>query len=205
MLVLQGCSTMQLPDYPQASANSHKNSTTKNDLCIGLRAMTDPRDLEQYFGTDLSARNVLPVYVVAENKNASSSFVVSQEHISLQHNATKDTVRQGDYTVTGKSSGGAAAAMMGAGGLLVVPLIAAPVLPVLIVGGAKAMSNASVVKRNLASKGLWTRTVSPGKSVDGFVYFNLPEKNGSVKDYSLVIQVDELGNDAKHEFILPLE
>jgi hypothetical protein len=189
-----GCAPMQIPDYPKITAGSFRNATTKQDLSIAVRAMTDKKELEQYFGTDLSALKVLPVYVVAENRSLSTSFLLSKDNISLEHKVARDRIRQGSDSVAGESRGGTAVAVVGV----------ATLSPLLLLAGAKAISDATVVKQNLASKALETRTVSPGKSVDGFVYFTLPDGKVPLLDWSISLHVKELG-DSVHQFVFDLE
>jgi hypothetical protein len=189
-----GCTTLQMPDYPKTAANSLKNATTKNDLCIAVRAITDKNDLDQYFGADLIAdNNVLPVYVVAENRNPSTSFLLFKDHIALQHKQTGEDGKRGYDPVTGRSIGGEITSLVGAGGL------------VLLFAGQKAQSNAAVIKQNIVSKELQTRTISPGKSVDGFVYFTLPDKKFSLADWSVSLDAKELGSNYVHQFLFTIE
>ncbi len=197
-----GCGTMQIPDYPKTTASSFRNATTKQDLCIAVRAMTDKKELEQYFGTDLSALKILPVYVVAENRNLSTSFLVSKDNISLVHKETMNSMRRGSDSVTGEpSTGYKAAAVVGAVGFLA---MSPPLVPFMLVG-AKAGSDATVIKQNLTSKAFETRTVSPGKSVDGFVYFTLPDEKLSFANWCISMHVKELGSDSSHQFVCDLE
>ena len=198
---LYGCGTMQVKDYPRSSAATLGNAVTKNNLCIAARAVTDKKDLEQYFGTDLTELKILPVYIVAENRNISSSFLLSNDYISLQHTSGLEGAKHGDRSVSGKSPGGAATAMAGGASLLLVPLAA----PALLFTGLKAVSDASVIKQNLASKTLYTGTISPGKSTDGFVYFTLPGEGGTLKDWTISVKVKELGTDETQQFTLTLE
>jgi hypothetical protein len=193
---LYGCSTMQIPDYPKTSVTEIGNATTKKDLCIAVRAITDKNDLEHYFGTDLSELRVVPVYVVAENKNMSISFLLSKDRMALKHREAKGSTNRGEYTVTGDSTGGAVATGAGAAALVLAPVLA---LPLLFAGG-KAISDATIVKQNMASKSLQTRTVSPGRSIDGFVYFTLPDPKTSLADWSVSLEVKELGSDLTHNF-----
>lgn len=196
-----GCATMQIPDYPKTPVSSYSNATTKNELCIAVHAMTEKKDLKQYFGTDLSALKIVPIYIVAENRSPSSSFLLLKDHVSLQNKSTQDGLKQADRTGTGESLGGEVAVVTGSAALLVVPVLA----PLLLFPGFKAISDAEVVKHNLAAKELQTRTISPGKSVDGFVYFKLPDESGPLRNWYISIQARELGGSTSHQFTFTLE
>lgn len=190
-----GCATMQIPDYPKPSSNALKREKSINNLNIAIHPITDKQELEQYFGTDLSEAQILPVYVLADNKSSSSSFLLSKDYIALQQKKTSYRLKTDSGSVTGRSQVGEIVALTGAA-LVSIPLL---------FGGIKAISNAEVVKQNLAAKALQTRTVSPGKSVDGFVYFKLPDKTTPLADWAILLDVKELGNNSMHEFVLTLE
>ena len=190
-----GCATMRIQEYPKTPVTSYSKAMTKNDLCIAIRPMTEKKELEQYFGTDLSALKIVPIHIVAENRSPSSSFVLSKDNMSLQNNRIQSSLKQGDRTGTGDTSGGEAAVLIGS-------VIGSPLLIFL---GGKEISDAEVIKRNLVAKELQTRTVSPGKSVDGFVYFKLPEESGPGGDWYLSIQAGELGAKISHQFTFALQ
>lgn len=208
-IVSYGCGTMQIPDYPKTTAGSLRNATTQQDLCIAVRAITDKKELEQYFGTDLASLRVLPVYVVAENRSLSTSFLLANDKISMEHKETKTSMRQGSDAVTGdlSTAANAATAVAGTVGAVAMlgPVIISPILIPLAMVGSQARSDATVIKQNLVSKALETRTISPGKSVNGFVYFNLPDEKVSLVDWSISLHVKELGSDSVHQFVLALE
>ena len=110
-------------------------------------------------------------------------------------------MRQGSDAVTGDTPGGKAMEVVGTVGIVTL----SPVLIIVGMVGSQAGSDATVIKQNLASKALETRTVSPGKSVNGFVYFNLPDEKVSLVDWSISLHVKELGSDSVHQFVLDLE
>lgn len=185
-----GCAMMQLPDYPKTSPSTFNNAKTEGNLCVATRALTNTDDLKQYFGADLYKDKILPVYITVENKSKSSSFLVSSDSISVQHNKSSDNMAKGHGSVSGVSSTGNVLQVFGGlSGAF----------------GVKLTSDATVVKENLASKALYSHTVSPGKSVDGFVYFTMPNDRTPLADLTLAVQVKELGSDVMHQFIFTLE
>lgn len=198
-LVLTNCATMAIPDYPKTPVDTYKNMTIKENLHLSAQAMTDKADLKKYFGTDLSAHNIVPIHLIAENKSHSSSFIVAKDRMSFKHRSQTDTLATGGR-VDGKSPGGEALAIGGGVSLIVVPVLT----PVLLFSGFKAISNAAVVKHNFAAKELQARTISPGKSINGFVYFSFPEDYGSLKNWQLFVQVTNLTSKGTQEFVLNL-
>lgn len=199
-IVLTSCATMKIPDYPKTPVDTYNNMMIKDGLHLSAQAMTDKADLKKYFGTDLFAHNIVPIHLIAENKSQSSSFVIAKDRMSFKHRSKMDSLTTGGQ-VDGKSSGGEAAIIGGSVSLIVAPVLA----PVLIFSGFKAVSNSEVVKHNFAVKELQARTISPGKSIDGFVYFSFPEDYGSLKNWQLLVQVINLGNKGTQEFVLTLD
>ena len=62
----------------------------------------------------------------------------------------------------------------------------------LMFNGGKEIADATVTHHGLVDKGLYTHTISPGKSVKGFVYFKLPDSKVNLKDLSLIVQASSL-------------
>jgi hypothetical protein len=219
-----GCSSMQLADYPMALPSSFNNATTQNDLCIAVHAITEHKDrskyfgaigtligtkdwwkvhthlpeidrygvttfanidkfpaLKQYFGitsaTDFHYLMVQPVYVVVENKSPSSSFLLSKDNISVQHKGR---------SIRGLSS----EALRNFSDTLLESF---------------ARQDYEIIKENFAAKGLQTRTISPGQTVSGFVYFGFSEQDAPLKEWIISVDVKELGSDSTHQFVFTLE
>ena len=198
VLSLHACTTMKIPDYPKSSVNSLPNSITIDGLTIAVQPVTNKEDLEKYFGTDLYSLKIVPIYIVAENANATSSFLLSKEKVSLQNKKVTSSLTEGART-KGKSATGEGmeiASLVFAGGLAGLALERV---------GMKMVSDAEVVKCNLGAKEMQTRTVSPGKSVDGFVYFKLPDEGGGLENWIILIEAKELGSGTIHQFKFPAQ
>ena len=144
----------------------------------------------------------MPIHIFAENRNSSSSFLLSKDHVCLKNKSTTGSLNQGARTEGEEASAGGHI-LVGAGAVLVFAL---PVLsPILLFPGIKMLSDAEVIKCNLVTKELQTKTVSPGKSVEGFVYFKLPTDSTSLKDWYLLIKATDITRRVSHEFELSLE
>jgi hypothetical protein len=205
---------MRLPDYETRSLSSYKHVDTQDQLAIAIHPLTEKQEIEQYFGMNLLSANILPVLVVAENNNPVSSFIVSKDRIFLKNtNQPDDSKRADRKDVTSPSSGEAmvitgsalwgvsslvpalpALALASAAGAAAVSTGAAALLsaPVLQFAGKKRISDAEVIKHNLAVKELQTRTISPGKSIQGFVYFQVPKEAHPLRDWAILVKVVEI-------------
>jgi len=172
-----GCSTVLTPPYqPQAGTVTHVSEID------GLRLTAIPltkEEVAQSFGRDLLEEEILPVFLIAENRTAASSFSVTPERASL-----------GDFSVGGDllPSYSRFARLGGAGAAGLTPLLlAGPIglgvlivtAPVLYTAGSKASSDASQVRYNFVKSRLGARTLVPNERVEGFLYFALPEDASS--------------------------
>ena len=87
LLLLSGfsaaCSNPRLPDYVASSSREYVHKSTLNDLTVAIHPLVSQTEVEKYFGTNLLARDILPVLVVAENRHTSSSFIVRKQGIQL--------------------------------------------------------------------------------------------------------------------------
>ncbi len=202
--IVAGCATMKIPDFPKVSVDAYSNIIAKDSLYISARAITEKAELEKYFGTDLSVHNIVPVHLVVENKNDSSSFILMKDQISFNHIRQKDTMLTGGQ-VDGKSSGGETAVVGGAVSFVLAPVVLVPVLaPVLIFSGFKAMSDSDAIKHNFIVKEFQARTISPGKSIDGFVYFTFPKDNDFLNSWKLILKPMNLSNKSTLDFAMSL-
>lgn len=164
-ILLNGCSTLHLPDYEAQPINNYSNFQVKDGLTVAIHPLTGKEEVLKYFGTDLLSSNILPVFVIAENRSSSSSFILSKERSTMK--AGQLEVDFGtDSSKAASESGGETVQMVG------VLLISLPLLFV----GAKMISNATVIKHNFVVNELQMKTLSPGKVTHGFVYFQLPEE-----------------------------
>jgi len=199
-ILFSGCATMHIPDYPDTHVNDYNNRQVKDDLHLSAQVLTGKNNITKYFGTDLSEQNILTIHILAENKNSTSSFVIDKDQISLKNKNQKDNLSRSKQVVDGESTGGEVATVVGFTSILVAPVL----MPVLVFPGFKAISNAEVIEHNLKVKELQTRTISPGKAINGFVYFILPSGNSFVKDWQLLVEATNLLNKKAYVFDLEL-
>lgn len=167
--VLCGCSST-FPDYPRASIQECPWKATNPPVVVAVSPLTNGDEIKTYFGTNLLARDILPVLVVVENREGTSSIVVDRSKIELLGGEAGTQSMQSSGGRTGEI-----VATAGAVALVTGPLAAAPV-GVLI--GGKMASDAQRVQQNMMTKRLDRHTVSPGGEVHGFVYFDISRYDG---------------------------
>ena len=185
-----GCGAMQLSPYQNKPFSSFTNTMPKDNLNIAVQPMTDKNEQENIFGTVLTDEGILPVFIIAENRHSSKSFILNTDLIILQDKVTKTPCPRPVKTDAANTAGGEAMAVVSL-------LLISPLLGML---AQKTIADATVIHQGLVDKGLYTHTISPGKSVKGFVYFKLPDSKVNLKDLSLVVQASELGTKTAQNF-----
>lgn len=175
--LLVGCSAKRLPDYSLLSIHQYMHKSTQHGLTVAIHPMTHQTEIEEYFGTNLLAHNVLPVLVVAENRSAELSFIIRKEEMKL-------SLENAQSFETGRSKA------VGSSNAAEAVLLASTVLvsPVLLFVGIGMESHAAEIRRNFAMKEFQHAMVSPGDVKSGFIYFQLPEPADSFDRWLLQIQ-----------------
>lgn len=180
---------MKVTPLTTGSADSYTQHEQKNGVVVGIRPMTDKREIKNMFKVNLLNNGLLPVLVVAENKNPAASFIIASDKVSILNEANGTTSSSQRKKVTS----GTGAALRDTGSVMVAAgALAAPLLvvgaPLLFTGMQKA-SNASVIEFNLADKEFYTWTLGLGEKAQGFVYFQFPKDSRPSGNYRVVAEV----------------
>ncbi len=197
---MAGCGgARKLPPYPANAFDSYSNKAAKNDLNIAIQPLTDKEEQETYFGVVLTDAGILPVYVMAENRNAAHRFMLRDDHILLRNRTTHDTYPKPLLVDAADDSHleGAKHTSLILGNIL----LSAPFLFTSL-GLARNSEKVKSIQDNMFDKTLFTQTISPGKRASGFAYFkiadgkiDLANSNNVMKDLVLSIQTtDEAGH-----------
>ncbi len=205
LLVLgSGCSTMKEPPLTTGSADSYTQHEQTNGMVVGIRPMTDKREIEDMFKVNLLDKGLLPILVVAENQSPAASFIIAKDKLFVLNEGTGTASSSRRKKVTsgaGDALEGTGAVMVASGGLALPLLVIGA--PLLFTGEQKA-SNASVIEFNLADKEFYSRTLGPGEKAQGFVYFQFPKKSPPSVNYHLVAEVKNPATGEATTFDLPL-
>jgi len=185
-----GCATPTNPAVLIQPACDYPLHQEKQDLHIAVQPFKNKAQLQRYFQTNLLAKGILALLVIAENHHPNASFLLLKNEFLLGSvNAGNYASRPGD-SVRGRFPE-TVATMLGTG--LATNLLA-----------LQASTSASRVKHNLVAKELRPRTLAPGSSQSGFVYFKLPGKSLSTEKFVVTIRVIHLGNNEKIDFVFTL-
>jgi len=207
---VMGCAPMKIPPFKAEAFDTYKNQVAKDDLHIAVWPMTDKEQQEKCFGVALADMGVLPVLIIAENRSASQRFMLRDDLISLQHKTTKQIFPQAFQTAPADDSqhegARTASGALSAASLLTVPIAGLPFV-FLSLGLAKSSENAKAIQDSLFDKTLFTQTVLPGKTAEGFAYFkladgkiNLSDDKTNLKELLLRVQATDEGAQSTHSF-----
>jgi len=202
---MTGCvAPMRIPPYKADAFDTYKNQVGKNDLHIAVCPMTDKEQLEKYFGVVLTDVGVLAVFIIAENRSASQHFMLRDDLISLQNKTTKQILPKPFQTDVADDSNleGTRRAS-----LIVSNVLLSPAAIGLSLALAKHSVDTKAMQDNLFDKTLYTQTVLPGKTAEGFAFFklsdskiDLSEKKVNLKDLLLRLQATDEGTQLTYDF-----
>jgi hypothetical protein len=160
-----GCATMSVPKDVAKSADAYEQRTTKNGLTVAVHMIRTGAEMDQVFNTDLRADGILPILVVVENHNDSSTFVIAKQKISLVDSEGRREIEAQRRGATSPADNVVGAA--GVGLYVLSPILGAP----LLIAGLKLSSDAQIVQHNVRDKEFYSQTLEPGQSVHGYVYY----------------------------------
>lgn len=190
-LCFTGCTTLQLPDFPNRSVEQQPHKAFQDGLAIGARPITDKNESKEYFGVDLLAADILAVAVTVENRSTDSGFILEKERFRL------GDVAVGAGRSKGKLGDETAALALGTAGVALLS-------PMLIPLSAKMGSDARIIRHNFVTKELQATTINPGRAVQGFLYFPLPNQAASDNDFILHLEALELRTRQYKSVEIPL-
>jgi hypothetical protein len=163
------------PDYPRKQAKECRVLAEKSGIVIGLEPVESVQTQRTYFGVDLAKKGFVPVFVVIENGTRSDSLIFDKSRVTYGDAASALAAPR-----TGTGAGKALA-------LSAIPLIGG-------FAGTQAIADAAQIQHNLMKKEVQSTTISPGKSVHGFLYIPGTSKSSREK-ITLRIPISKAGTD----------
>ncbi len=179
-----GCAgSSSVPEYSSAAVvNSAVSSREKTVEKNGIKASLDPFDdkerCETYFHLNAPAKGIAILHLRVENQSPDTTWILRKEQCKLTLSGTDTSV--GTANTQQGTAGGAATTIVGAG------LGGVSMIFLAQIGGA-SIQNSTVVQRNFTEKELKDKSLSPGQSVEGFVYYQLPKDSTS---FNVTFQLD---------------
>lgn len=151
----------KFPDYPARKASDCAVTGRSGELVVGVQPIEDLKDQKTYFNIESTPKGFIPVYIVLENGSSGDSFLFDRTAIKLGQGGSS-----GSSPKTTMNAGKTAAIDSGA---VFLPLAGS-------IFGIIAFNKADAVRQNIMAKEVQSKTLSPGVSVQGFLYVPVPKK-----------------------------
>jgi hypothetical protein len=168
--LVAGCSTTREPDYRPAARTSTTQICESTGMEVALDPFVEPQRTRQYFGINATSEGIGIVFVRVANNTSNQTFLVEKKNFELVPAGASSGQSADATTIQRSKAGGEATALLGAasGGLGGIGLM---------LGGASMISHATEIQRNFVGKEMPNQTLSPGRAMEGFVYFKPVPKN----------------------------
>jgi len=210
-LLAAGCGAPKISQYRANDFNSYSNQLEKSDLHVAVQPMTNEEEQEKYFGVVLTESGVLPIYVIAENRNPSHRFMLRDDHILLRNEITKNYFPKPLLTDAADDSHleGAKKSSLIAGNVALLATAGLASAPLLFTSLSLARNSEKVkiIQDNMFDKTFFTQIILPSKTAGGFAYFKISDTkidlsnlNGEMKNLALIIQVTDESEESTCDF-----
>lgn len=224
-----GCTTLSVSEYTVHPFEDYESSQVKEQVGIAIHPLVNEREQVSYFGVNLSKKEMLPVFVLLENKGTNSSYLVDPDQVTLgipsdsvdvatafpgtsetgaSNRAALDRINRVGKRMAEATGIQYRGSITEAEAIVLGPaaLVLFSALVVTDLRGAGRVSDNSIIKYSVTDKALKRSTLSPGESVQGFVYFQIPDhimKQSMQAD--VFIRLKQLGADGALEYELAVE
>jgi hypothetical protein len=200
-----GCSTMKVPEFKVQETSSYQYTAQTNGLLLAVQPVTDKKQIKETFNIDLLGKGIVPILVVVENKTSSSFLFAKEKAVVAQANFATNATNLGQKLASGS---GAEATVNTGAAFLGVAIFSGPAVVVaapLLIGGMKAMSNADIIRHNLADKALASHTIEPGNRAYGYLYFELPKGAKFEGGHQVVLELTDTKSDQPLTFVFNVQ
>jgi hypothetical protein len=191
-----GCST--IPTEPQ-----NPPQLQIDGLTLSAYPLASKKEVKQVFKVNLLDRGVLPIRLKAENRSPSTSFIIAKDKVVVMNETTRATNAPGqagkDFATWSQSK--KVGTKLGAG--------VATGSPVLLLVIAMTPTPSEFVfkpdEERLTGREFVTRTLGPGQTADGFIYFRYSNPISPTNAYHVVSEVKNLSTGEMVPFDLKLD
>lgn len=185
-----GCAPMTIPAYKAEPFDTYKNQRSWNNLHIAVMPMTDKEEQKKYFGKALNKEGILPVFIIAENRSSSQRFMLRDNLISLKQKTSDGRLAKPSQKDAADDSD--LEGLRGAS-----QLVGSVFLSLAL---AKNSVDTKAIQDSMFDKTLYTQSVLPGKTAEGFAFFKLPDDKMNMEGLLLHIQASDMDTKAVYTF-----
>ncbi len=200
LLFLNGCTTEPIQPYQPTSSSLSERTVEESGVAVALDPFIESGRTKQYFNIDAVADGIAILHVRVTNKTADQTFLVEKKGFQLLPAGTTGGLTGDGKNIERPQTG--TATLAGVGVLFALNGVAG-------IGSAMTMlvgeSKSTEIQRNATSKEMGDATLSPGKSMEGFIYFT-PVKQGADWTRTAIVKINltETRTQKVIEFNVPL-
>ncbi len=199
--LLAACSTSPPCTIDSQLAHQTGYEQVKDKLIIYVRPLEDKREVIKYFGANLLTKQILPVFILVENKNTSRYFLVETAGPEARDSKSEKERRQGKpdlqrpSCISSKDAKGIVYESHGAGFIMATgPVIWLAVFPLAVMSDFNygPTDSAKSLQQALILQSFRKQTLTPGRKEQGFLYYHLPPENSSSKPVGISIKATDV-------------
>lgn len=198
-LLVVGCATMRIPEAKVHATESYQLKAEHKGLLVAVHPVTDENEIKETFRTALLGKGILPILIVTENRNPSTSFILTKNKVTVVNREALERDASQRQRVTSDTSG----ADMLKAGVWIMPVSVVIGGP-LIIAGLKMSSDAQVIEHNLREKEFYSRTVGPAQKAYGYVYFQLPQGTIALDQHHVLVEAVDSSTGEAMTFDFPI-
>lgn len=199
-LVIFSCTTTKPADIDSQLTMGQGFEKIQEGLRIYVRPMRDESEIEKYFGENLLKKNILPVFVLAENKSGSNYFLVEpadeyqRNSNRLQDEKSRESDNQNTKFISAeeaKTSVYEKETGLEKSLILTGPIFWLAAIPIALADYGPTDASKSL-QQTLITKSLRKQTLTPGKTESGFLYYFIPANISSAKNVGIKLKATNL-------------
>lgn len=177
LLSLTGGCTARIRDYQLAASSTSERTAQAAGVGVALDPFVEKARTENYFNIDAVANGIAILHVRVANKTTDQTFLVKKESFQLLRNGA------GGLTSNGKKIECSSPALYTIGKVDTVVIALTGLI------GSAILSHSAEIQRNFTSKEMGDQTLSPGQSMEGFIYF-APVNHGEDWTHTATVKIN---------------
>ena len=189
VLLPTGCGTNPIKPYQPASPSVNERTAQESGVEVALDPFVENERTQKYFDINAVANGIAILHVSVTNRTTNQTFLVEKNDFQLVRSGAA-----GGLTGDGKKIERSTAAANAVAWTFSANMLA---------GGM--VSHSTEIQRNFTSKEMGNASLSPGESMEGFIYFT-PVSHGEdwTRNTFVKINLTETRTQQVVEFNIPL-
>jgi hypothetical protein len=205
---VSGCASLEAKHHLKVSdvvLGSGSLQESRFGMTITVDPWVKPDRVKQSFGVDLIAAGLLPVFVIAENHNSDRAFLLEKSNVSILLTDSGEPKNSGKG-VEGPELSRPAIEQTKEGintysaGLVLTPLILPVGVWLLTYGDAK-VNSAIVTSESISQCQFLDRTLYPGESYRGFLFFRIDSGRTIPQVFEIVVKAMDIQNGTPLRYV----